>query len=94
MSGKRILLKIAVAPVVLILLVLKVIMKIGMSISSIILGVMILFAAGCIIYTIVKQVWNQTFILVLIEAALIATTALLGVLEGLVDMALMAIMSL
>ena len=94
MSGKRIFLKIAVAPVVLILLVLKVIVKIGMSISSVVLGALILFAAGCSIYTIVKQVWSQMFILLLIEAALIATTALIGVLEGLVDMALMAIMSL
>jgi len=94
MSGKRILLKIAVAPVVLILLVLKVIVKIGMSISSVVLGALILFAGGCIIYTIVKQVWSQTLILALIEATLIAASALIGVLESLVDMALMAIMSL
>ncbi len=94
MSGKRILLKIVVAPVVLILLLLKVIMKIGASVSSIVLGALILFAAGCIIYTIVKQVWSQTFILVLIEAALIAATALIGVLEGLVDGALRGLMSL
>ena len=94
MSGKRILLKTAVAPVVLILLVLKVIVKIGTSISSIVLGALILFTVGCIVYTIVKQVWSQTFVLVLIEAALIAATALIGVLEGLIDVALMAIMSL
>ena len=63
----RILLKVALLPVVLILLLLKVIVKVGMQISSVVLGGLILFVAGCLIYTITKQAWSQTFLLVLIE---------------------------
>ena len=58
----RWLFKTALLPVMLILLVLKVIVKIGLEISSVILGILILFVAGCIIYTIMKQVWLQTFL--------------------------------
>jgi len=56
----RILLKTALFPVVLILLLVKVVVKVGMQISSIILGGLILFVAGCLIYTITKQAWSQT----------------------------------
>ena len=65
----RILLKVALLPVVLILLLLKVIVKVGMQILSVVLGGLILFVAGCLIYTITRQAWSQTFLLVLIEAA-------------------------
>ena len=51
----RILLKAALLPVVLILLIVKVIVKVGMHLSSIVLGGLILFVAGCLIYTITKQ---------------------------------------
>ena len=66
----RILLKTALLPVVLILLFVKVIVKVGMQLSSIILGGLILFVAGCLIYTITKQAWSQTFLLALIEAGM------------------------
>ena len=66
----RILLKTALLPVVLILLFVKVIVKVGMQLSSIILGGLILFVAGCLIYTITKQAWSQTFLLALIEAGI------------------------
>ena len=94
MSGKRVLLKIALSPVILILLILKVIVKIGMSISSIVLGGMILFTIGCIIYTIIHQTWSQTFVLFLIEAGVIAVTIATGLIESLVDAALRGLMSL
>ena len=61
----RILLKAALLPVVLILLIVKVIVKVGMHLSSIVLGGLILFVAGCLIYTITKQAWSQTFLLAL-----------------------------
>ena len=87
----RILLKVALLPVVLILLLLKVIVKVGMQISSVVLGGLILFVAGCLIYTITRQAWSQTFLLVLIEAVIMGVTIGTGIIESLVDAALMGI---
>ena len=87
----RILLKTALLPVVLILLIVKVIVKVGMHLSSIVLGGLILFVAGCLIYTITKQAWSQTFLLVLIEAAVMGITIGTGISESPVDAALMGI---
>ena len=87
----RILLKAALLPVIVLLLITKVIVKIGMQISSVILGGMILFVAGCIIYTITKQTWSQTFLLVLIETGIMAFTIGTGIIESLIDAALMGI---
>ena len=87
----RILLKVALLPVVLILLLLKVIVKVGMQISSVVLGGLILFVAGCLIYTITRQAWSQTFLLVLIEAGIMAATICTGIIESLVDAALLGI---
>lgn len=85
----RILLKVALLPVVLILLLLKVIVKVGMQILSVVLGGLILFVAGCLIYTITRQAWSQTFLLVLIEAAVMGITIGTGIIESLVDAALL-----
>lgn len=87
----RILLKTALLPVVLILLFVKVIVKVGMQLSSIILGGLILFVAGCLIYTITKQAWSQTFLLALIEAGIMGITIGTAVIESLIDAALMGI---
>ena len=84
-------LKVALLPVVLILLLLKVIVKVGMQISSVVLGCLILFVAGCLIYTITRQAWSQTFLLVLIEAGIMAATICTGIIESLVDAALLGI---
>jgi len=87
----RIILKTALLPVVLILLIVKVIVKVGMQLSSIILGGLILFVAGCLIYTITKQAWSQTFLLALIEAGIMGITIGTAVIESLIDAALMGI---
>ena len=87
----RILLKTALLPVVLILLFVKVIVKVGMQLSSIILGGLILFVAGCLIYAITKQAWSQTFLLALIEAGIMGITIGTAVIESLIDAALMGI---
>ena len=87
----RILLKAALLPVIVLLLIIKVIVKIGMQLSSIILGGLILFVAGCLIYTITKQAWSQTFLLALIEAGIMGITIGTAVIESLIDAALMGI---
>ena len=85
----RWLVKTALLPVMLLLLILKVLVKISIEISSVIFGVLILFVAGCIIYTIMKQVWIQTFLLVLIEAGIMGVVIATGGIEGLIDAVLM-----
>lgn len=52
---------------------------------------LILFAAGCLIYTITKQAWSQTFLLILIEAGIMGITIGTAVIECLIDTALMGI---
>lgn len=47
--------------------------------------------AGCLIYTITKQAWSQTFLLVLIEAGIMGITVGTAVIESLIDAALMGI---
>ena len=84
----KILLKVTLLPVILILLILKVVVKIGMEISSVLLGSLILFVTGCLIYTIMKQNWNQMIILILTDAALMAITIGTGIIEGLINNAI------
>ena len=62
--------------------------------SSVFLGALMLFAVGCIIYTITNQAWRQTFLLFLIEGILVAVTIGTGIIESLMDAALMGILSL
>ena len=50
-----------------------------------------LFVAGCLIYTITKQAWSQTFLLALIEAGIMGITIGTAVIESLIDAALMGI---
>jgi len=90
----RWLLKAVLLPVLLLLLALKVLVKICVEISSVILGILILFVAGCIIYTIMKQVWIQTFLLIMIEASVMGVIIATGVIEGLIDAALLRIVSI
>ena len=47
-----------------------------------------------IIYTIMKQVWIQTFLLVLIEAGIMGVVIATGVIEGLIDAVLIRIVSI
>ncbi len=65
----KILLKIAALPAMLILKIIRLLMDIAARLSSIVLGPVTLFVFGCIIYTIIKQEWSQTFLLILIEIA-------------------------
>jgi len=48
---------------------------IGIELSSIILGGLILIVFGCIIYAIIQQMWPYMWILIAMEAVLIMVTA-------------------
>lgn len=69
----------------LVLFVLRVLVKIGIELSSIIVGGLILIIFGCIIYAIVQQMWSSALILIAMEAVLIIVTAGAGILDVLLE---------
>ncbi len=79
--------KILLLPIMLLLCIIRLLVKIGMEISSLILGVMILIVLGCIIFTIIQHTWNSMAILVIIEIFLILVAAGTGFLEGILQIA-------
>lgn len=81
----KLLMKVLLLPVMLVLFVLRVLVKIGIELSSIIVGVLILIVFGCIIYDIVQQMWPFIWILIAMEAVLIMVTAGAGMLDVLLE---------
>ena len=61
------LMKVLLFPLLLFLSTLQVLFKIGIRLSSAFLGLLTFFIFICILLTIVKQQWSQTFLLVLID---------------------------
>ena len=84
---RKLLMKVLLLPVMLVLFVLRVLVKIGIELSSIILGGLILIIFGCIIYSIVQQMWSSAFILIAMEACIIMVTFGAGLLEGILQIA-------
>ena len=83
----KLLLKILLLPVMLVLFVLRVLVKIGIELSSIIVGGLILIVFGCIIYSIIQQMWPSMWILIAMEAALVMICFGAGLIEGLLEIA-------
>ena len=79
--------KVLLLPVILLLFIMRLMVKIGMQISSLFLGAMMLIVLGCIIFTIFHQTWDSMAILVMIELLLILITAGTGFLEGILQIA-------
>jgi hypothetical protein len=69
----------------LVLFVLRVLVKIGIELSSIIVGGLILIIFGCIIYAIVQQMGSSAPFLIAMEAVLIIVTAGAGILDVLLE---------
>ena len=55
----KLLMKVLLLPVMLVLFVLRVLVKIGIELSSIVIGGLMLIVFGCIIYAIVQQMWSS-----------------------------------
>ena len=87
----KFLMKVLLLPVMVVLFGLRVLVKIGIELSSIILGGLILIIFGCIIYAIVRQMWPSMCILISMEAVLIMVTAGAGILDVLLEEAYMAL---
>ena len=83
----KLLMKVFLLPVMLVLFVLRVLVKIGIELSSIVIGGLMLIVFGCIIYAIVQQMWSSAVILIVMEACIIMVTFGAGLLEGLLQMA-------
>jgi len=81
----KLLMKVLLLPVMLVLFVLRVLVKIGIELSSIVIGGLMLIVFGCIIYAIVQQMWSSAFILIAMEACIIMVTFGAGLLEGLLQ---------
>ena len=79
--------KILLLPVILILGLLRLLVHIGINLSSIVLGGLMLIVFGCIVFTIVQHTWNSMAILIAMEVFLVLITAGAGVIEGLLEMA-------
>ena len=67
--------------------ILRLLVKIGMEVSSFILGALMLIVFGCIIFTNVQHSWNSMAILIVMEVFLVLITAGTGVIEGVLQMA-------
>ena len=79
--------KMLLLPIVLLLGILRLLVRIGMEVSSIILGALMLIVFGCIIFTIVQHTWSSMAILIVMEVFLVLITAGTGVIEGVLQMA-------
>ena len=79
--------KMLLLPIVLLLGILRLLVRIGMEVSSIILGALMLIVFGCIIFTIVQHTWSCMAILIVMEVFLVLITAGTGVIEGVLQMA-------
>ena len=87
----KLLMKALLLPVMLLLFVLRVLVKIGIELSSIIVGGLILIVFGCIIYAIVQQMWPSMWILIAMEVLLIMATAGAGILDLLLEEAMLSL---
>ena len=79
--------KILLLPVILILGILRLLVHIGINLSSIVLGGLMLIIFGCIIFTLIQHTWYSMVILIAMEVFLVLITAGAGVIEGLLEMA-------
>ena len=79
--------KILLLPVILILGLLRLLVHIGINLSSIVLGGLMLIVFGCIVFTIIQHTWNSMAILIAMEVFLVIITAGAGLIEGLLEMA-------
>lgn len=80
----RLLVKILLLPVLLILEIIQLVMKAGIKIYSIVLGIMMIVILGCLIYMAWTQMWTNVLILAAVEILIIAFAFLSGIAEGMI----------
>ena len=85
MSAGRILAKAALLPLLFIVSVVRLLVKIGLELSSVLLGGLILLIFGFLVYYLYKQSWDQAFLVFLTEGVLVLITVSAGLVDGLLD---------
>ena len=86
----RLIVKILSFPVILILSAVRGIMKLGVRLSSFVLGSVMLLILGGIIYTIVQRAWNPMWILLAAEISIIVIAFFAGVIDYQLESAIRA----
>ncbi len=81
----KLLMKVLLLPVMLVVFVLRVLVKVGIELSSIIIGGLMLIVFGSIIYAIVQQMWPSMWILIAMEVVLIMVSAGAGILDVILE---------
>ncbi len=87
----RLLMKVLLVPIMLVLFVIRILVKIGIELSSIVLGGMMLIVFGCIINAIIRQMWPSACILVAIEVFLVMICTAAGIIEFFLEEATMSL---
>lgn len=81
----RILLKIILAPVSLVLLVVKGVIHLAINLTSAVIGLFLLYVGFALIYCLVTQRWKDLFIFFVVGIAVIGILFLVVILEEMID---------
>ena len=81
----RILLKIILAPVSLVLLVVKGVIHLAINLTSAVLGLFLLYVGFALVYCLVTQRWTDLFIFFVVGAAVIGILFLVMIPEETID---------
>jgi len=84
----RLLMKVLLLPIMLVLFVLRILVKVGIELSSIVLGGMMLIVFGCIINAIIRQMWPSMWILIAMETILVIVAVSAGILDLILENAM------
>ena len=81
----RILLKIILAPVSLVLLVAKGVIRLAINLTSAVVGLFLLYVGSALVYCLVTQRWRDLFIFFVVGIAVIGILFLVVILEETID---------
>ena len=81
----RILLKIILAPVSLVLLVAKGVIRLAINLTSAVVGLFLLYDGSALVYCLVTQRWRDLFIFFVVGIAVIGILFLVVILEEMID---------
>ena len=81
----RILLKIILAPVSLVLLVAKRVIRLAINLTSAVVGLFLLYVGSALVYSLVTQRWRDLFIFFVVGIAVIGILFLVVIIEEMID---------
>ena len=80
----RLLVKILLIPILFVLEIFRLLMKAGIKVYSLALGIMMIVILGCLLYMAWTQMWTSVLILAVAEILIIAFAFLSGIAEGMI----------